>query len=134
VAISLRQGGLIAPALHDTDQQSLDELMKKFRDLVNRVRAGSLRSSELSDPTITVTSLGDQGVETVFGIIYPPQVALVGFGKMVERPWCVEGQIVPRPVIRRRCRPTIASATATAAGCSSRPSIACCRSRTSYER
>jgi pyruvate dehydrogenase E2 component (dihydrolipoamide acetyltransferase) len=100
VAISLRQGGLVAPALHYTDRQSLDELMKNFRDLVNRVRAGSLRSSELTDATITVTSLGDQGVETVFGVIYPPQVALVGFGKLVERPWCVAGQVVPRPVIQ----------------------------------
>ncbi|MBI4455673.1 MAG: 2-oxo acid dehydrogenase subunit E2 [Acidobacteria bacterium] len=99
IAISLRQGGLVAPALHDTDQQSLDQLMKNFRDLVKRARAGSLRSSDLSDSTITVTNLGDQGVETVFGIIYPPQVALVGFGKVVERPWSQEGQIVSRPVI-----------------------------------
>ncbi len=99
VAISLRQGGLVAPALHDADKQSLDDLMKKFRDLVQRTRAGSLRGSELSDPTITVTSLGEQGVESVFGIINPPQVALVGFGKIVERPWVVDGQVVPRSVI-----------------------------------
>jgi pyruvate dehydrogenase E2 component (dihydrolipoamide acetyltransferase) len=99
VAISLRQGGLVAPALHDTDHQSLGDLMGQFRDLVNRARAGSLRSSELSDPTITVTSLGEQGVETVFPIIYPPQVAIVGFGKVVERPWVVEGRVVVRPVV-----------------------------------
>jgi len=98
-AISLRGGGLVAPALHYTDRQSLDELMKNFRDLVMRARAGSLRSSELSDPTITVTSLGEQGVDAVFGIIYPPQVALVGFGKIVERPWSSDGQIVSRPVM-----------------------------------
>jgi len=99
VAISLRGGGLVAPALHHTDRQSLDELMKQFRDLVQRARTGSLRSSELSDSTITVTSLGERGVETVFGVIYPPQVALVGFGKIVERPWSSEGQIVSRPVM-----------------------------------
>ena len=99
VAISLRGGGLVAPALHNTDRQSLDELMKNFRDLVQRARAGSLRSSELSDPTITVTSLGEQGVEAVFGIIYPPQVALVGFGKITERPWSSGGQIVSRPAV-----------------------------------
>lgn len=98
-AISLRQGGLVAPALHDADRLSLSDLMKNFQDLVKRARAGSLRSSELSDPTITVTSLGEQGVETVFGVIYPPQVALVGFGKIVERPWVMNGQIVPRSVI-----------------------------------
>jgi len=99
VAISLRGGGLVAPALHHADRLSVDELMKNFRDLVQRARAGSLRSSELSDPTITVTSLGEQGVEAVFGVIYPPQVALVGFGKIVERPWSSEGQIVSRPVV-----------------------------------
>lgn len=99
VAISLRQGGLIAPALLDTDRRSLDDLMRGLRDLVNRARSGGLRSSELSDSTVTLTSLGDQGVEAVFGIIYPPQVALVGLGKVVERPWSVAGQIVSRPVV-----------------------------------
>ena len=99
IAVSLRGGGLVAPALHDTDRQSLGDLMRSFSDLVRRARAGGLRSSELSDPTITVTSLGEQGVESVFPIIYPPQVAIVGFGKIVERPWSVEGRVVSRPLI-----------------------------------
>jgi pyruvate dehydrogenase E2 component (dihydrolipoamide acetyltransferase) len=99
VAIALRQGGLVAPAIQDTNRLTLGELMNKLRDLVNRTRAGSLRSSELSDPTITVTSLGEQGVESVYGVIYPPQVAMIGIGKIVERPWCVEGQVVPRSVV-----------------------------------
>lgn len=99
VAISLRQGGLIAPALRQADRKSLHELMGEFRDLVNRARSGGLRSSELVDPTITVTSLGENGVETVFGVIYPPQVAIVGFGKLVERPWSVDGRIVSRPTV-----------------------------------
>jgi pyruvate dehydrogenase E2 component (dihydrolipoamide acetyltransferase) len=99
VAISLRGGGLVAPALHDTAGQSLGDLMRSFRDLVQRARSGGLRSSELSDPTITVTSLGEQGVESVSGIIFPPQVAIVGFGKIVERPWVVDGQVVVRPVV-----------------------------------
>lgn len=99
VAISLRQGGLIAPALHDLDKKSLDEVMEQLRDLVKRVRAGVLRSSEITDPTITVTSLGEQGVETVFGVIYPPQVALVGFGKVIERPWAAGGMIGAKSVI-----------------------------------
>jgi pyruvate dehydrogenase E2 component (dihydrolipoyllysine-residue acetyltransferase) len=99
VAISLRGGGLVAPALHDADRQSVGELMQSFRDLVKRVRAGTLRSSELSDPTVTVTSLGEQGVETVFPIIYPPQVAIVGFGRILDRPWSVNGTIVSRPLV-----------------------------------
>lgn len=92
-AISLRQGGLVAPALLDTDKRSLDELMKTLRELVNRTRAGTLRSSELSESTTTVTDLGEQGVETVFGVIYPPQVALVGFGKIYEGVSVSDGRI-----------------------------------------
>ncbi len=89
----------MAPAIHDTDRQSLDALMHQLRDLVQRARAGTLRSSELSDATITVTNIGEQGVEAVFGIIYPPQVAIVGFGKLVERPSSVDGHIVSHPVL-----------------------------------
>jgi len=96
VAISLRGGGLVAPALHDTDQQPLDELMEDFRDLVQRARGWKLRSSEMSDPTITVTSLGEEGPDTVIGLIYPPQVALVGFGRVKQRPWSVGRRIVSR--------------------------------------
>jgi pyruvate dehydrogenase E2 component (dihydrolipoamide acetyltransferase) len=99
VAISIRQGGLIAPAIHDVNQKSLSEIMVNLRDLVKRVRAGTLRSSEIADATITVTSLGEQGVESVFGVIYPPQVALVGFGKIVERPWASGGMVGARPVV-----------------------------------
>ena len=99
VAISLRQGGLINPAIHDVDKKNLDELMENMLDLVNRARTGHLRSSELSDGTITVTNLGEQGVESVFGVIYPPQVALVGFGKITERPFAVNGMVGVRPMI-----------------------------------
>jgi pyruvate dehydrogenase E2 component (dihydrolipoamide acetyltransferase) len=99
VAISLRGGGLVAPALHDADKQSLDALMRGLQDLTKRARAGSLKSSEMTDPTVTITSLGERGVESVFGIIYPPQLALVGFGKIVERPWVLDGRVVAQPVV-----------------------------------
>ena len=95
----IRQGGLIAPAIRDADAKSLDELMRQLADLVARARALTLRSSELSDPTITVTNLGDQGVDLVQGVIYPPQVALVGFGKVAERPWVEDGALVVTPVV-----------------------------------
>jgi len=99
VAISLRQGGLVAPAIHDVAELPLDELMKALADLVRRARAGSLRSSEMSDPTITVTNLGDQGVDAAFPVIYPPQVAIVGFGRLAERPWAEDGMIGAEPTV-----------------------------------
>jgi pyruvate dehydrogenase E2 component (dihydrolipoamide acetyltransferase) len=97
-AIALRGGGLVAPALHHADRKTLDTLAVEFGDLVKRARSGGLRSSEMSDATITVTNLGDLGVEATFAIIYPPQVAIVGIGRIVERPWVVEGRIEPRSV------------------------------------
>jgi pyruvate dehydrogenase E2 component (dihydrolipoamide acetyltransferase) len=98
-AIALRGGGLVAPAIRDADKRSVDELMAAMRDLVQRARSYGLRSSELSDPTITVTSLGDRGAETVLPIIYPPQVVMLGIGRIVTRPWVVDGAIGPRPVV-----------------------------------
>jgi pyruvate dehydrogenase E2 component (dihydrolipoamide acetyltransferase) len=96
VAISLRRGGLLAPAIRDADARTLDELMEALRDLVKRTRSGGLRGSELSDGTITVTNLGDTGVETVYGVIQPPQVALVGAGAVSERPWAQDGMVGAR--------------------------------------
>lgn len=99
-AISLRQGGLVTPAIHNVDLKGLDELMAAMRDLILRTRTGHLRSSEMTDATITVTNLGDMGVEVVYGVIYPPQVALVGFGKVIEQPWAENGMLGIRPVLR----------------------------------
>lgn len=99
VAINIRGGGLVAPAIHDADTLELDVLMEKMRDLVARVRAGRFRSSELADPTITISSLGERGVESLYGVIYPPQVAIVGVGMPVTRPWVVDGLIVPRQLV-----------------------------------
>lgn len=97
VAVSLRRRGLIAPAIHDVADKDLDTLMADLKDLVQRARAGGLRSSELTDPTITLSSLGDNGVERVYPIITPPQVAVVGAGSVVRRPWVVgEGLAVRR--------------------------------------
>ena len=98
-AIALRQGGLVTPAIHHADLKSLDELMAAMGDLIMRTRAGRLRSSELTDATITLTNLGDMGVEKVYGVIYPPQVALVGFGKISEQPWAANGMLGVRPIL-----------------------------------
>ncbi len=99
VAISLKGGGLVAPAIHDADRLSVGELMAKLMDLVTRARSGGLRSSEMSDATVTVTNLGDLGADGVWGVIYPPQVAIIGFGKIAQRPWVRDGRVEARPVV-----------------------------------
>ena len=100
VAVAVRDGALVAPAIHDTADLELPGLMAALRDLVRRARAGRLRRAELADPTLTVTDLGDQGVEEVIGVIYAPQVALLGVGRILERPWAVNGLIGVRPTVR----------------------------------
>ncbi len=99
VAVALRGGGLIAPALHDVDKLGLDEVQAGLLDLVKRTRAGGLRGSEMTDATITVTSLGELGADAVFGVIYPPQVALIGFGRIEDRPWAVGDALAVRPLV-----------------------------------
>ncbi|MET3983020.1 dihydrolipoamide acetyltransferase family protein [Streptomyces sp. PvR034] len=99
VAVSLRGGGLVAPALTDADTMPLPVLMATLKDLVSRARGGRLRASETADPTLTVTNLGDQGVEAVFGVIYPPQVALVGLGRVIEQPVAVDGMLTVHPTV-----------------------------------
>jgi len=100
VAIALKPTGLVAPALHDVDRKPLDTLMREFTDLVQRARAGMLRSSELADATITVNGLGDRGADVVHAIIHPPQVAIVGFGRTLETACVEEGRVVVRHVCR----------------------------------
>lgn len=99
VAVALRKGGIVAPAIHDADTLSVDELMERLRDLVARARAGRLQRAEMADPTITVTNLGDLGVDSVFGVIYPPQVAMVGLGRVMEQAWAHNGMLGIRPVV-----------------------------------
>lgn len=99
VAISLRGGGLVAPALQDAGRKDVGTLMRELSDLVRRTRAGVLRSSELGTATLTVTNLGDLGVDSVFGVIHPPQVAIVGFGRIAEQPWAREGLLGVHPIV-----------------------------------
>jgi pyruvate dehydrogenase E2 component (dihydrolipoamide acetyltransferase) len=99
-AVALRTGGLVAPALHDVDRSDTAAITRGLLDLVRRTRAGSLRSSELADATLTVTNLGEHSVASVLGVIYPPQVALLGFGCIAARPWVDEqGALCVRPVL-----------------------------------
>ena len=88
--ISLRGGGVVVPALRHVEQLSVPEIMSALRDITRRSRAiergERLRSSELMGATMTITNMGERGVDQVFGIIYPPQVAIIGVGKVKKVP------------------------------------------------
>jgi pyruvate dehydrogenase E2 component (dihydrolipoamide acetyltransferase) len=98
-AISLRRGGLVTPQIERADERSLIEVMAALSELVSAARAGRLRASWMTGATITVTHLGDTGADLVHGVISPPQVALVGFGRSRPLPWVTDDSIVVRPVV-----------------------------------
>lgn len=97
--VALHNGGIMVPAIHQVDLKTVDEIMEALNDLIPRARAMKLRSSELSDGTITFTSMGDGGADTVFGVIYPPQVAIIGFGCISEQPFAENGMLGIRSVV-----------------------------------
>lgn len=98
-SVSLRSGGVVVPAVRDADQKSIDELMRILNDLIPRAKTLKLRSSELSESTITLTNLGEGNADKVFGVIYPPQVTIIGFGSITEQPWAENKAVSVRPVI-----------------------------------
>lgn len=99
IAVAMRGGGLIAPALLAAEELDLNAIMERIRDLVARVRGGRLRSSEMTDGTVTLSNLGENTADAVLPLIYPPQVAIIGCGQIAERPWVVDGNIVPAKVM-----------------------------------
>ncbi|MDD5212103.1 MAG: dihydrolipoamide acetyltransferase family protein [Sulfuricurvum sp.] len=100
IAIALRKGGLITPALINANEMGLDETMHSLGDLISRTRNGKLRNTEMTQQTITITNLGDLGVQNVFGVIYPPQVALVGLGRIMDAPWAEGDTLCVRKIIQ----------------------------------
>lgn len=97
--ITLRGGGLVVPAIHSVDQLSLAGTMQALRDVTARSRTGHLRSSELLDATITVTNIGDRGADMVLGVVYPPQVAIIGIGKPQQKVFLIDKKVISHPVI-----------------------------------
>jgi len=99
LAVSLRGGGLVILTLRDPASWTLAALSHQIRELTQRARTGRLKASELADATLTVTSLGDRGVDSVWGVIYPPQLAIVGFGTVARRPLVVADRVEARSAV-----------------------------------
>lgn len=82
VVTSLKTGGVVVPAILGVQNKDLYQLDLELKDLIKRARESHLRSIELTEGTLTITNLGDLGADQVFGVIFPPQVALLGFGRV----------------------------------------------------
>lgn len=100
VVISMRRGGLLTPTIVGADALGLDALMGELRAMVTAARSGALRSSWMAEASLTVSNLGDNGADRVSGVIFPPQVALVGFGTVRPRPMATPaGVLEVRPSV-----------------------------------
>jgi pyruvate dehydrogenase E2 component (dihydrolipoamide acetyltransferase) len=98
VAVSLEEG-LVVPVLVEADRQSLAELAQSRRRLVERARAGQLGPAELQGGTFTVTNLGAYEIDAFTPIINPPEVAILGIGRIVEKVVIYRGKIAQRSML-----------------------------------
>ena len=78
--------GLVVPVVRNADRKSLEEIARESAELIRRVRSGAFSSDDVSGSTFTVTSLGGQGIDTFTPILNPPEVAILGVGRVVDRP------------------------------------------------
>ncbi|CAN5223541.1 2-oxo acid dehydrogenase subunit E2 [soil metagenome] len=92
--------GLMVPVLRHAEQSSIGELDAAIRQVAEDARAGSLAPTELTGSTFTLNNYGGLGVDGSAAIINHPEVAMLGIGRMMERPWVVDGAIVPRRIVQ----------------------------------
>lgn len=94
------EDGLIAPAVLDCQAKSLGRIAVETKDLISRAKSGHLKADEYSEGTFTITNLGAYGVETLIGIINPPQAAILGVGSVMPKPVVKDSEVVVRQVMK----------------------------------
>src|SRR5207253_9902464 len=91
------QETLIVPTVFDADQKSLGVIAREARDLIGKVREGTITPPELSGGTFTVSNLGMYGIDSFSAVINPPQAAILAVGALKKKPVVDEGgRIVAR--------------------------------------
>ena len=88
--------GLLVPVVSDAHACTLEQLSAALADATLRARQGTLRPAELTGGTFTINNYGVFGVDGSAAIINPPEVAILGIGRIIERPWIVDHQVVAR--------------------------------------
>jgi pyruvate dehydrogenase E2 component (dihydrolipoamide acetyltransferase) len=90
--------GLMVPVIRNAERLSIGQLDEEIVAVAEAARSGSATPAQLSGSTFTLNNYGTFGVDGAAPIINHPEVALLGIGRMIERPWVVDGQIVPRRI------------------------------------
>jgi 2-oxoisovalerate dehydrogenase E2 component (dihydrolipoyl transacylase) len=92
--------GLLVPVIRRADRASVRELDAELGRLAAAARDGALPPAELTGSTFTVNNYGSLGVDGSAAIINHPEVAILGIGRVIERPWVVDGAVVPRRIVQ----------------------------------
>ena len=90
---------LIVPVVHDADTLTLPQISERRRAIAEAARAGRLRPEDVQGGSFTISNLGMYGVDAFQAIVNAPQAAILAVGRTTDRPWVVDGAIVPRPVM-----------------------------------
>ncbi|HYW27448.1 MAG TPA: 2-oxo acid dehydrogenase subunit E2, partial [Terriglobales bacterium] len=93
------EDGLIVPVIRDAHRRSLVEIARDRVELTERAVAGRIGLDEIQGGTFTITNLGAFGADAFTPIVNPPQCAILGVGRIAERPWVVDGEIAVRPSV-----------------------------------
>ena len=88
--------GLMVPNIKDAQELSLRELAIALNNLTTRAREGKTQPAEMANGTLTITNIGSLGIDTGTPIINPGEVAIVAFGTIKQKPWVVDGEVIPR--------------------------------------
>ncbi|MCE2463697.1 MAG: 2-oxo acid dehydrogenase subunit E2 [Dehalococcoidia bacterium] len=98
VAVALEEGLMVA-TIRRTDEKGLVEIAKESRDLANKVREGKASYDDVTGATFSITNLGAYGVDAFTPIINPPQIGILGVGRVVEKPAVHNGEIAKRSMM-----------------------------------
>jgi pyruvate dehydrogenase E2 component (dihydrolipoamide acetyltransferase) len=96
VAVALEPEGLVVPVLRDADTRSLRELTADLLRLADKARQGRLSPDEMQGGVFTLTNLGAYRIDGFTPIINPPETAILGVGRIADKPAVVDGRVEPR--------------------------------------
>jgi pyruvate dehydrogenase E2 component (dihydrolipoamide acetyltransferase) len=98
VAVATEKG-LVVPVIRNADKKSLTQIASTLKELVERAREGKLAKEDMTGGTFTITNLGMYGVEVFIPIINPPEAAILGVGKVIEKPVIENKEIKIKPIM-----------------------------------